>query len=144
MLDTICPHVVPELMLADAGYDSQHNHKWLREDLKIKSRIPATSGRPTAKLPTNKWRWLMAAMFDQENKDEDGDEIYGQRWQVETVMFMIKRRQGESLSARKYQTRRREMGLMALTHNIMILWRWSFSTGHFASNFDSPRWSAKS
>ena len=66
MLDTICPHVIPELTLADAGYDSQHNHKRRREDLKIKSLIPATSGRPTAKLPTNKWRWLIAAMFDQE------------------------------------------------------------------------------
>ncbi len=35
-------------------------------------------------------------------------------------MFMLKRHQGVSLTERKYQTRRREMGLMELTHNVMI------------------------
>jgi hypothetical protein len=35
---------------------------------------------------------------------------------------MIKQRQGNALTARKYQTRRREMGLMCITHNIMIIY----------------------
>ncbi|MBI1370669.1 MAG: transposase [Planctomycetes bacterium] len=65
------------------------------------------------KLPAGKWRWLMATDFD--------DETYGQRWQVETVMFMLKRHLGAALTARKYQTRRREMNLRAITHNLMIL-----------------------
>ena len=49
------------------------------------------------------------------------DEAYAQRWQVETVMFMLKSRQGEALTARTYQGRRREMGLMAVAHNIMVI-----------------------
>ncbi|QNN23189.1 transposase [Planctomycetales bacterium ZRK34] len=55
----------------------------------------------------------MATAFD--------DETYGQRWQVETVMFMLKRHFGSALTSRKYQTRRREMNLRAVTHNLMIL-----------------------
>src|SRR5690606_5758654 len=79
----------------------------------IESIIPAKIGRPSASLPTGAWRALMATEFD--------DEIYGQRWQSETVMYMIKQHQGESLTAHRYQSRRREMGLMAVTHNVMIV-----------------------
>ncbi len=97
----------------DGGYDSQHNHHLLRDVYNIESLIPAVYGRPTAGLPTNRWRYLMATQFD--------EETYGQRWQVETVMFMLKQHQGAALTAHTYHTRRREIGLMARTHNIMIL-----------------------
>ena len=113
LLDGICTNAVPERLLADGGYDSQHNHRLLREEYEIESLIPAVHGRPTNALPTNRWRWLMAVNFD--------DETYGQRWQVETVMFMIKRHQGAGIGARTDGTRRREMALMAITHNIMIV-----------------------
>lgn len=46
---------------------------------------------------------------------------YGQRWQVETVMSMIKRRLGESLSARSYRRQSRAMLLKAIAHNVLIL-----------------------
>jgi len=121
LLHGMCANAVPECMLADAGYDSEMNHRLLRDYLGIESIIPPTIGRPTNKLPTGRWRWLMATSFNEEH--------YGQRWQVETVMFMIKSRQGHALTARKHHSRRREMGLMTVTHNIMILLRQSFSTG---------------
>ena len=73
----------------------------------------AMADRSAGGGPTNRWRWLMATEFD--------EETYGQRWQVETVMFMLKRHQGAALTARTYHTRRREMGLLAITHNIMIV-----------------------
>lgn len=81
--------------------------------LEIESVIPPAAGRPTDNLPTGKWRWLMATDFDHE--------AYGQRWQAETVMFMLKARQSESLTARCHHARRREMGLMSLTHNLMVV-----------------------
>ena len=49
------------------------------------------------------------------------DSRYGQRWQVETVMSMIKRRQGGYVLGRSNATRFREMSLKVLTHNIMII-----------------------
>jgi len=108
-----CDNAVPEQMLADAGFDSAHNHRTLRE-MQIESIIPAAIGRPTNKLPPDPWRYLMAVAFD--------SEAYGQRWQSETVMYMLKQHQGEALTARKYHTRRREMALRCVTHNIMILY----------------------
>ena len=48
-------------------------------------------------------------------------EIYGQRWQVETVFSMIKRNQGEALRSKTYSAQNREMMLKVLTHNIAII-----------------------
>jgi len=112
MIEHIVPNAVPEQLLADAGYDSEMNHELLRDKMKIDSLIPAKIGRPTDKLPTGGYRFQMQTNFD--------DETYGQRWQIETVMFMFKRHQGEALPARKPDTRHRELGLTVLTHNIMI------------------------
>ena len=54
-------------------------------------------------------------------QQEFDKEIYGQRWQVETVFSMIKRNQGEALRARTYWAQNREMMLKILTHNIAII-----------------------
>lgn len=115
LMDNLPGHVVPGQLLLDAGYDSEQNHEMLRDYLEIESIIPAKIGRPSNKPPRGKWRRLMATDFDKKT--------YGQRWQVESVMHMLKSRMGEALTARTYHARRREMGLMALTHNLMILWR---------------------
>jgi len=113
LIEQMCGNVVFGKLLADAGYDSEANHELLRERYQVGSLIPASAGRPTDKLPTGKWRWLMATAFD--------EETYGQRWQVETVMFMLKARQGAALTARGEEARRAEMGLMAITHNLMVV-----------------------
>ncbi|NBC11467.1 MAG: hypothetical protein GVY24_07005 [Planctomycetes bacterium] len=52
----------------------------------------------------------MATKFDEDS--------YAQRWHSETVMFMLKQRQGEALTARKHHTRRRGMALRCIAHNI--------------------------
>jgi Transposase DDE domain len=46
---------------------------------------------------------------------------YGQRWQVETVNSMLKRRLGSALRARSYHSQCREIVLRAITHNVMIV-----------------------
>jgi transposase len=102
-----------EHILADAGYDSEGNHKYAREVHQIKTTIPARAGRPTKKLPKTKYRREMREDFDEEN--------YGQRWQVETAFSMIKRNYGSALRARKYWSQCREMMLLVLTHNIAII-----------------------
>ena len=101
-------------VVADAGYDSEPNHRVARDELKIRTAIPPTRGRPTldGKPPVGRYRRLMASRMDRTR--------YGQRWQVETVMSMIKRRQGESVWSRDPQGWCRDMALMVLTHNIMI------------------------
>ena len=48
---------------------------------------------------------------------------YGQRWQVETVNSMIKRRIAVHVAARTYRSQCRELMLLIITHNTMILLR---------------------
>ncbi len=108
-------YVPIETILADAGYDSESNHRYARDILSIATIIPPKHGRPSSKPPTGRWRYLMYKQFDKKK--------YGQRWQIETVNSMIKRLQGSALRARNYWTQQREIVLRILTHNVMIIWR---------------------
>ena len=48
-------------------------------------------------------------------------DAYHDRCQVETVVSMLKRRQGSYTSGRSHHSRCRDLYLMVLTHNAMIL-----------------------
>ena len=100
-------------LAADAGYDSERNHEFARDEHGIRTIIPAKHGRPTNKPPTGRWRRLMKERFDRA--------AYCRRSQVETVISMIKRRQGAHVHARSYHSQCRELRLLVLTHNVMIL-----------------------
>ena len=46
---------------------------------------------------------------------------YGQRWQAETGWSMFKRRLGAAVNGRSYWSQCRELLLMAITYNVMLL-----------------------
>src|SRR5262245_19191967 len=83
LLDDALTRVRIEAALADAGFDSEPNHRHARERRGVKSFIPATAGRPTTKLPTGRYRRRMKQRL---TKDYGR---YGQRWQAETGFSMI-------------------------------------------------------
>jgi hypothetical protein len=103
-----------DTLLADAGFDSEAAHAFARKQHGMRTIIPPTRGRPTAKLPSGRWRRWMATRFNKKK--------YGQRWQVETVNSMLKRLLDSALRARHYWSQWREMFLRVLTHNVMVLW----------------------
>lgn len=98
---------------ADAGYDAEHAHVFARETLNIKSIIPNRVGRPTKKLPSGHYRRIMALHFDKAR--------YGQRWMVETLNSMLKKRLGSFLRARTYWSQMREIMLRLFTFNVLLL-----------------------
>ncbi len=100
-------------LVADAGYDGESNHCYAREKLKIATIIPPLHGRKTDKLPTGKYRRMMAVSFDKK--------AYVHRWQIETVNSMLKRNLGSFLRARTYWNQCREIWLRIFTHNVMIV-----------------------
>lgn len=104
-------------VVADAGYDSENNHRLARRDMGIRSIIPPRAGRPTSKPPGEPLRRAMHQRF----KRGADKTLYGQRWQSETVNSMIKRNLGSALRARTTVRRRHELLLRVLTHNIMLL-----------------------
>jgi hypothetical protein len=105
------------VVVADAGYDSESNHRIARQDMGVRSIIPTGIGRPTTKPPTGRWRRHMANRF----KRKADKKHYGQRSQSETVNSMMKRNQGSALRSRTPERRKKEMMLRVLVHNITLL-----------------------
>jgi transposase len=101
-------------LLADAGYDAEHNHALCREQLGIRSTVirvnPRRYGR---RWPKTHYRRQMRRRFPKRK--------YRQRWQVESTFSQHKRRLGAALTARSDGARAGESLLRALTHNLMIL-----------------------
>lgn len=114
LLDTTLANVGVDAALADAGYDSEPNHRYARETCGVRSFIPATGGRPTVKLPTGRYRRRMKQRL---NKHYGG---YGQRSQAECGFSMFKRRLGSVVNGRSYQSQCRDLWLMAITYNVML------------------------
>jgi bacterioferritin (cytochrome b1) len=100
-------------LVADAGYDAERAHVFARETLGIKSIIPNRVGRPTTKLPSGKYRRLMALRFDKKR--------YGQRWMIETLNAVLKKRLGSFLRARTYHAQMREIMLRLFSFNVLVL-----------------------
>jgi transposase len=102
-------------LLADAGYDAEHNHRLCRERLKIRSTVIALNRRRGRKWPKTQYRRQMKRCFHRR--------IYGQRWQVESAISRNKRRLGSALRSRRWTSQQSEILFRVLTHNLMILWR---------------------
>lgn len=113
LLDETVAHVRPERVVADAGYDSEPNHRYARRQ-GVRSFMPATHGRPSRKLPTGYYRRQMRQRL---TKAYGG---YGQRWQGETVNSMLKRRLATAVAGHGFPSESRDAWLLALTLNLML------------------------
>lgn len=102
-----------ETLLGDAGYDAEWIHVFVRFVFGTRTIIPAEHGRKSASPPIGYHRRLMRFRLNKKK--------YGQRWQVETVFSMIKRRIGEATAARTYHSQCRALLLKVVTHNILIV-----------------------
>ena len=105
------------VVVADAGYDSEANHRIARQDMGVRSIIATGTGRPTRKPPAGRWRRHMAKRF----KRKADRKLYGQRSQSETAHSMIKRNLGSALRSRTPARQKKEMMLRTLVHDIMLL-----------------------
>jgi Transposase DDE domain len=115
LLDGTLEVARPKSMLADAGYDSEPNHCYARLTKNVRSFIPATIGRPTEKLPTGRFRRQMKQRLNKHYGK------YGQRWQAETGISMIKRCIADTVQGRNYWSQCRELWLLVITYNILLL-----------------------
>jgi hypothetical protein len=106
-------------LLGDPGYEAEGFHRFCRVR-DIRSIIPTTDrGRPRADGGPHpvrgRYRQLMKQHFP--------TVLYGQRWQAETIISMLKRNFGSALRARRYHSQNREIRLRILTHDLGILLR---------------------
>ncbi|UFN51776.1 transposase (plasmid) [Roseomonas sp. OT10] len=106
--------VTLSMVLADAGYDAEHNHRLCRDELGIGRSIIALNRRNTGRRwPKTPYRRTLHKHFPRV--------LYHQRWHIESGFSQHKRRLGSALTARGNQAQRRELILRVLTHNLMIL-----------------------
>lgn len=106
---------------ADAGFDSEPIHALCRGEMGLRSLIPPEIGRPRKDggPPAGRWRRLMRRLLGtKESRKRSG---YTQRWQAETVNSMIKRNLGSALAGKTVWSRKRDMMLKAITHDLMVL-----------------------
>jgi Transposase DDE domain len=104
----------PTRVLADAGYDAEHNHALCRDELGIRSTAIALNRRRAGRRwPRTRYRRQMKCRFPKRQ--------YRQRVQAESGFSRHKRRLGSSLTARSEPRQFGELRMRVLTHNLMIL-----------------------
>ncbi len=106
-------------VLADAGFDSESNHRIARRDMGVRSLIRTGVGRrplDAAKPPAGHYRRRMKWELDGSQKGK----LFAQRAQAETVMSMLKRNLGDALRARSPRARRCEHAFRAVVHDLML------------------------
>lgn len=102
-------------VFADAAYDSEDHHEFCRRFLGIRSSIIRLNARGTRIWPKGPYRRGLKRRFPWR--------LYAQRSHAESAFSQHKRILGSALRARSEETRREEIRLRVLVHNLMILKR---------------------
>ncbi len=99
------------LALADAEFDSERNHRHVRDEIGADSVIPAKRGKADWKLKGV--RAQMRRRFPRRR--------YSQRAQVESVFSAVKRKLSAKAPGRSDETQRRQAMLLGVAYNIYLL-----------------------
>ena len=112
------------VILADAGYDCESNHVFCRDRLRVGTLIPAKTRRhvagPRRPHRAEMVRMLGCATLGVEGRP-DAMKTYRQRWLVETLMSVVKRKWGERLTARLPAMQETQALLRGLVYNLYRL-----------------------
>ena len=101
-------------LLGDAAYDAEEHHRRCREDWGIGETIIPVNTRAHPQYPSR-------GPYRRELRRKFPRKKYGQRWQVESVFSLAKRRLTSHLRARDDATRETESLLLVITYNLMLL-----------------------
>lgn len=106
-----CAHqaVCASVYVADKGYDSETNHKLVRDGLGAHSIIPPRN----QDVPVHRTR----GQYRKEMKKGYDKKTYNQRAKTETVFSVVKRKMGENIYSKKVGTQNREIELRYIAYN---------------------------
>jgi hypothetical protein len=107
-------------LVADGGYDSESNHRFCREELRVESLIPAHNrrGRRAKTTYRRKMQRLLGVPGTERRGTRRARRDYGQRWKAETLMSVLKRKWGECLSARDAAMQQLQALLRGVVYNL--------------------------
>jgi IS5 family transposase len=112
LTDTAQEAVPLGVVLADAEFDSEHNHRHVRERLGAVSVIPAKRGKATS-WRVQGYRARMRTAFP--------SLLYRRRALVESVFSAVKRKLSARAPARSLETQRLQALLLGLAYNLYRL-----------------------
>ena len=110
LLDAAGQRVPVREVLADAEFDSEANHEYIRQRWRARSIIPA---KPRRGIPRGGTRYQMYRAFPQKE--------YGQRAKIETIFSVIKRKLSSRAPGRTLPVQIRQALLLGLTYNLYRL-----------------------
>jgi DDE family transposase len=108
-------HIGFRRLYADAGYDSEKNHRVCRDELGIESVIKLNRRGGGRRWPRKPYRRAMRRAFPRE--------AYRQRAHAESIFSALKRTLGSALRARRPHAQLRELLWRVLAYDAMILRR---------------------
>lgn len=114
-------HLDIDRLLADGGYDAEHNHVLAREQLGIRSSVINLNRRgrgPARQIRRRKWA---QTKYRRQMYRRFLKRVYRQRWQIESVISRIKRRLGSALRGIADAARERDCHMKIVTHDLMVL-----------------------
>jgi hypothetical protein len=103
-----------DTVLADAGYDAEHDHRLCREDLGVRQVVIPLNPRNTGD------RWP-AAPYRRARRLDFPDRTCRQRWHAGSAFSQHERRLGSALTARAAAAQQRELVLRVLTHDLALI-----------------------
>lgn len=107
-------------LVADGGYDSEANHRFCCDELQVESLIPAHNRRGVRAKTEHRRRMqrLLGVPGTPKRGTPRARRDYAQRWKAETLMSVLKRKWGESLSARRPATQQLQALLRGVVYNL--------------------------
>lgn len=97
------------IVIADRGYDSEENNKFIRKKMKAMNLIRIRMERNRKRLK-GRLRRELAKDFDWKT--------YGKRNIIECVFFVIKRKFGDTMKSRSWRMQTKEMKLVCIAYNL--------------------------
>lgn len=108
-----CARVPIRQLLGDAAFDAEPHHRLCREQLHIRRTIFPLNPRGHPQTVRGRYRQQLHHRFPQR--------LYGQRWQIESMISRFKRRLGCSLTARRWETKNQEALWRVVAYNCLLI-----------------------
>jgi hypothetical protein len=114
-------HLDIDCLLAGGGYDAERNHALAREGLGIRRTVIDLNRRGRGsdrQIRSRKWA---KTRYRRQMDRRFFKRLYGQRWQVESVISRLKRRLGSVLRGRSDGAKECDCHMKIITHDLMVL-----------------------
>jgi len=108
-----CARAPIRTLLGDAAFDAEPHHRLCRQQFNIRRTVFPLNPRGQPGIVQGRYRQQLRQHFPRR--------LYGQRWQIESMISRFKRRLGCSLTARRPDTKNDEALWRVIAYNCLLI-----------------------